>query len=204
MFHHEILWRGISYSVLMFLGKLVTGAWLVRLNPPSWKLAIPKVLRALVPTSCLDVTGKSSKKEAMAVELQQRRTQPMPIINGARDVATPPAIRDPPRTSAGTSRKPLSLYPATMLGTAMTARGEIGFLVASLAESNGLFADSDPRANQQNGSSELYLVVVWAIVLCTIAGPLGTGMLVKRVRKLQAERENVPARADPLEVWAIR
>ena len=110
----------------------------------------------------------------------------------------------PPTTSVVTKRidKPRSLYPAAMLGTAMTARGEIGFLIASLAETNGLFASSD-STKRSIGSSEIYLVVTWAIVLCTIIGPLGLGTLVKRVRRLQSERENNPGQADPLGIWGV-
>ena len=89
-----------------------------------------------------------------------------------------------------------------MLGTAMTARGEIGFLIASLAETTGLFAFSD-TAKRTRGSSEIYLVITWAIVLCTIIGPLSLGTLVKRVRRLQSERENNPGKSDPLGIWGL-
>ena len=100
--------------------------------------------------------------------------------------------------------KPLSIYPAFMLGTAMTARGEIGFLIASLAETTGLFATSTSISTQTTtGSSEIYLVVTWAIVLCTIIGPLSVGKLVKRVRRLQAEREKKPGKADLLGIWGV-
>ena len=88
-----------------------------------------------------------------------------------------------------------------MLGTAMTARGEIGFLIASLAETTGLFSPSGEPSDQ---SSEIYLVVTWAIVLCTIIGPLGIGTLVKRVRRLQTERrEGRSLAADPLGIWGV-
>lgn len=98
--------------------------------------------------------------------------------------------------------KPLSLYPAAMLGTAMTARGEIGFLIASLAETTGLFAASD-TSKDLTGSSEIYLIVTWAIVLCTIIGPPSVGLLTKRVRRLQSEREKSPGKAKPLGIWGI-
>ena len=202
MFHRRILWRGLVYTALMFFGKLVTGAWLVRLNLPSRKVFIPKVLHALIPPSCLHTMRKSSNDNA--IDLLQLQVKPAPKVSGAENVATPPVTGNPPHTPAKRFDRPLSLYPATMLGTAMTARGEIGFLIASLAESNSLFATPDPDQMLHEGSSDIYLVVVWAIVLCTIAGPLGIGLLGKRVRTLQAERKRTPMRVDPLGVWAVR
>ncbi|KAE8387035.1 Sodium/hydrogen exchanger family-domain-containing protein [Aspergillus alliaceus] len=79
--------------------------------------------------------------------------------------------------------QPKSLYPASILGLAMVSRGEVGYLIASLAESKGIFGTSSG-----GHSSETYLVVVWAISLCTLLGPICVGTLVKRVKALQRER----------------
>ena len=39
-----------------------------------------------------------------------------------------------------------NLYPTSMLGLAMVARGEIGFLISSLAEAKGVFSpNSEPK-----------------------------------------------------------
>jgi hypothetical protein len=100
------------------------------------------------------------------------------------------------RNSVPSPSKPRSLYPASILALAMTARGEIGYLIASLAESNGIFGDTS------QGSSETYLVVVWAISLCTLVGPISVGTLVKRIKALQQERATSGG-PDPLGVWGI-
>lgn len=81
----------------------------------------------------------------------------------------------------------------------MVARGEIGYLIASLAETDGIFSSSE---QQNSDSSELYLVVVWAITLCTIIGPICVGTLVKRVKTLQARRVNSGGE-DPLGSWGV-
>jgi hypothetical protein len=85
----------------------------------------------------------------------------------------------------------------------MVARGEIGFLISSLAQSNGVFG-----AGATEGS-DIFLVVTWAVVLCTIVGPLAVGLLVRRVRNLEREAASVarregdaPAR-DVLGVWGV-
>lgn len=112
------------------------------------------------------------------------------------DTNTLPQQQTQNRPSASLPPKPKSLYPASILALAMTARGEIGYLIASLAESNRIFGDTS------QGSSETYLVVVWAISLCTLVGPIAVGTLVKRVKALQRKRANSGG-PDPLGVWGI-
>ena len=81
----------------------------------------------------------------------------------------------------------------------MVARGEIGFLISSVAESNGVFGSSSDEE-----SSELFLVVTWAILLCTLFGPVAVGTMVRRVKRLQnEERTRQTGKADPLGVWGV-
>jgi hypothetical protein len=61
----------------------------------------------------------------------------------------------------------------------MVSRGEIGFMVSCLAESNGIVAAND--------NDSVFLIVTWAIVLCTLVGRICVDLLVKRVRKLERE-----------------
>lgn len=102
----------------------------------------------------------------------------------------PPAFRTP----ASTAPEPRALraYSPALLGLSMAARGEIGFLIASVAESHGIFTPASSLAPASSGpleqrDDELYLVVVWAIVLCTVVGPVAVGGLVRRMKRLEAE-----------------
>ncbi|KFZ13267.1 hypothetical protein V502_06713 [Pseudogymnoascus sp. VKM F-4520 (FW-2644)] len=212
MFSGSVVWRGIVYTILMLFAKLVTGLWLVRLDISLTRI-IPKSLRSSIfgPGSSFKwmcgmakKEGKSTASAADTHELQpqgsdtapRRRTGKLPTAtNQSSPQASVASDASPPKPN-----NPRSLYPAAMLGTAMTARGEIGFLIASIAETTGLFASS---SRPSDGSSEIYLVVTWAIVLCTIIGPLGVGTLVKRVRKLQSERAKTPGSSDPLGIWGV-
>ena len=63
-----------------------------------------------------------------------------------------------------------SLYAAVLLGLAMTTRGEIGFLVAAVAQSAGVIEPPD-----------VYIVIVWGIVLCTLLGPVGVGFITRKI-----------------------
>ncbi|KAF8518617.1 Sodium/hydrogen exchanger family-domain-containing protein [Gautieria morchelliformis] len=107
------------------------------------------------------------------------RSPPMPTAVPCPSPSTPP------------ERRALRAYSPALLGLAMAARGEIGFLIASVAASHGIFssssASSHASASVPGTGDELYLVVVWAIVLCTIAGPVAVGGLVRRIKRLEAQ-----------------
>jgi hypothetical protein len=82
--------------------------------------------------------------------------------------------------------QPISLYPASILGWAMVARGEIGFLISAVAESNGLWAqDASKAAAQAAGGTDIFITVTWAILLCTLLGPVMVGLIVRRVKALE-------------------
>ncbi|KFY93818.1 hypothetical protein V500_03511 [Pseudogymnoascus sp. VKM F-4518 (FW-2643)] len=213
MFSGSVVWRGIVYTILMLFAKLITGLWLVRLDISLTKI-IPKRMRSSIfgPGSGFKWMGGKAKKEgkSTASAADTHELQPQEGSDAAPRRPTGKAPTATNQSSTPTSvasdasppkpNNPRSLYPAAMLGTAMTARGEIGFLIASIAETTGLFASS---SRPSDGSSEIYLVVTWAIVLCTIIGPLGVGTLVKRVRRLQSERAKTPGASDPLGIWGV-
>jgi hypothetical protein len=60
--------------------------------------------------------------------------------------------------------------PATLLGAAMVARGEIGLLIIQIGLNETPFL-----------TREAFVIGVWAIVLNTIIGPVFVGVLLKRV-----------------------
>lgn len=217
MFRAEVAWRGIVYTILMLFGKLVTGVWLIRLNISWPTVRFPKSIRSAVtaPASCFgwmygkpkdseNTTGTTARSHGLVRQEKKNRNEDRDLTQQSALGKTSTAA-NLPASATSTSpapkiKKPLSLYPAAMLGTAMTARGEIGFLIASLAETTGLFADP---SKPTTGSSEIYLVITWAIVLCTIIGPLGVGMLVKRVRRFQKGSESNLGVGGPLGIWGV-
>ncbi|CZS93578.1 related to Na+/H+ antiporter [Rhynchosporium graminicola] len=228
MFRGDIVWRGIVYTILMLLAKLVTGIWLVRLDISWPKVHLSKALRSILnfPASCIGLRhskqkSKGDSSSAPTIAGQDSNHEPLskstddapasapapataslklsPPMNPRPSDASPPLATS---TQASKISRPLSLYPAAILGTAMTARGEIGFLIASLAETTGIFSPSGESISE---SSEIYLVVTWAIVLCTIIGPLSIGTLVKRVRRLDRDRTEGSGngKGDPLGIWGV-
>ena len=179
------------FTILMIIGKLACGIWLLRL-----------------PKQRFLKTGRNFKTTASKSTSQQHSQQSdtpaaTSSVNDTHAITeTAETLRDsadstPQGSPQAGASSPLSLYPSLILGCAMTARGEIGFLVSAIASSNGIFG-SDP-------SSEIFLVVTWAIVLCTIAGPISVGLLVRRVRRLESEakRGRGGRNKDVLGVWGV-
>ncbi|KDQ55732.1 hypothetical protein JAAARDRAFT_159083, partial [Jaapia argillacea MUCL 33604] len=78
---------------------------------------------------------------------------------------SPPQSPSPSPQSSSPSQTPEPpsslLIPSTLLSLAMVARGEIGLLIAQLSRSASLLDE------------DLFLISVWAIVVCTIVGPVG-------------------------------
>ncbi|KIW33499.1 uncharacterized protein PV07_00345 [Cladophialophora immunda] len=177
MFRGPVIWRGLVYATFMAIGKLFCGMWLIRFSTSS---TTPQPPRPQPMESDKQQKGKGTK---------QRRN----------NKATP--RRSLPR--------PKSLYPASILGCAMVARGEIGFLISALAATNGIFTSKDTSGNAAAGDglvSDLYLIVTWAILLCTIVGPLALGFLAKRVKRLQDDRAREGGggtKEDPLGIWGV-
>ncbi|KAI5257507.1 Sodium/hydrogen exchanger [Aureobasidium subglaciale] len=175
MFSGAIVWRGIVYTILMIVAKLACGLVLVRFSSTPTKVQIPESQQA--------IETASANETAIASPTAQ---QP-PSANSKRK-------RQAPRKLP----KPQSLYPSLMLGSAMVARGEIGFLISSLAESNGVFGSTE-----DGKSSDIFLVATWAILLCTIIGPVSIGTMVNRVKRLQKARNHNTAKPDPLGGWGV-
>jgi Kef-type K+ transport system membrane component KefB len=209
MFTGRVIWRGLVYTILMVFAKVICGFWLVRFASMPRAKAISKGMTSIslktfkfiksFPTES-GTTDEAASRNAPTPNTSQRPSdaalqQSNISLQRSDDAAYT-------RTAANTARKrtalprPKSLYPAAILGSAMVSRGEIGFLISSVAEANEVFG--------AGGNTEEFLVVTWAILLCTLIGPVTVGVLVKRVRRLQqAERRKANGQEDPLGIWGV-
>jgi Kef-type K+ transport system membrane component KefB len=221
MFSGRVVWRGLVYTILMVFAKLICGLWLVRFAPMPRAKAISKLLQSIKsggntsgakgerPSKQPDSTSASLQFPQNTVARRSSNSTSPSLDRNLDATAAAAALNNstsppPPTSTANTSRKrlpyqiprPKSLYPAAILGSAMVSRGEIGFLISSVAEANGVFGEG--------GNSEEFLVVTWAILLCTLIGPVTVGLLVKRVKRLQqAERRKANGLEDPLGIWGV-
>ncbi|KAI1074793.1 Sodium/hydrogen exchanger [Whalleya microplaca] len=217
VFSGEVVWRGIIYSILMTIGKMLCGLWLVRF--PISISGLGKGFGCFIVSRYHTIMSRfrlrrasPTPKKNEAVELQHRREplndqvtdtsqrhhpeDPTPIQES--HASPQPSSQDPPPPPA----KPLSLYPSAILSFAMVARGEIGFLISAVAESNGIFRKPSDR---DSDASELFLIVTWAIVVCTIIGPLSVGVLVERVKNLERKASSGDRGSkNVLGVWGVQ
>lgn len=130
----------------MLLDKAITGLWLIRLNiSPSarWPLPAsfsPSSLRCTVPPQSLSNPEQAAKK-AIEGDVTQEDSRGVAVIleSSANSGAEHNSVEAGQTKRQTTLPNPLSLYPASILSSAMISRGEIGFLIASLAESKGTF-----------------------------------------------------------------
>lgn len=196
----------------MAFGKLVCGLWLVRIEVSS---LVPAKLKATAKQSRLPrmahfwgATGTRANPTASTTQyVPDRVTINVSVRSSSQpegqshDATADESTRAPSDHQSPRPRNPISLYPATILGTAMVARGEIGFLISSIAESKGIFSSTSDATEV----SQMFLIITWAIVLCTVIGPLCVGLLVRRVKYLEAgaEKDGRTVRADVLGVWGV-
>lgn len=203
MLQGPIVWRSLVYSILMLLGKAITGLWLVRFKASSsveWSLLNKFPLLSLHHVDlkgALSPNQQAKKPMKEAVQQDNSRSVVAGLDGFPEDIAHNHTA-DPAQRKRHALRKPLSLYPACILSSAMISRGEIGFLIASIAESKGTFG-----TNSGDEANEIFLIVVWAITLCTVIGPLSVGVLVRRVKKLQGQQQGESNSEDTLGVWGI-
>ncbi|KAI0467524.1 Sodium/hydrogen exchanger [Xylaria cf. heliscus] len=206
LFISEIVWRGIIYSTLMIIGKLVCGLWLVR-----FPVSMSGVLRNVVSSMASKYGQAVSKIRSWSFGPTTKSTgSHEPQSNECPPAQTPyielstlqaSARSYPNELASSAPPKPLSLYPAAVMGCAMVARGEIGFVISSMAESQGVFRRRDENPSE---ASKLFLIVTWAIFVCTIIGPICTGLLVRRIKGLeQATEASRGGSRDALGVWGI-
>lgn len=125
MFKGSLVWRGLVYSIMMTLAKLLCGVWLLRL---------------------------SIDRNDLYVNDNQNILRRIPKLK--------------------------SFNSALVVGSAMVARGEIGFLIAAIAQNRGIF------------SPDQFLIVMWSIIICTMIGPIAVGILVRKVSRQQISKRD--------------
>ncbi|EWC46290.1 hypothetical protein DRE_04461 [Drechslerella stenobrocha 248] len=228
MFVGSTVWKGIIYSFLMFMGKFMTGIWILLADVPfnamkamrhhsNLKLHIQQTGGAFsqVEPSDGNKTSLPTPPASPSASAHEGRQELNREIGEIMRIEPPVPAEEQPKTSgqalnviadcanASASPRsiviqevppnpPISVYPSFILGLAMVARGEIAFLIASIASANGIFSQNPepdgPEATPGSPHDQTFLIVMWAAVLCTILGPLGVGLLVRRVKHLEKEK----------------
>jgi hypothetical protein len=185
LFNGPVVWRGIVYAILMAIAKCATGCWL-KILPASTKFIGNAATKKRAKSQKLKSKSKVKPSEPPAPRVYEQTTSSaIPSVsdvaktNGVSEQTSPSpepkAESDPPplRETTLSSVRHKNLYPALLLGFSMTTRGEIGFLIAAIAQSSSILAPS-----------EVYLVVLYGILLCTLFGPIGVGVVARRIENV--------------------
>nr|VWP00575.1 Tea4 [Ganoderma boninense] len=180
-----ILWRGIVYSVLMAFAKLAVGIPILlypvalsfvhmarkKLRKPFSQLGaeISQFLHPMIPP--LIGCSLPSSMPRSSSPIDHARPDDDTAHNRADSPQCPPVPTHQKSTFGGLTA---SIPAAVFMGTAMVSRGEIGLLIAQLARGNNSSGEKGLLGD------EAFLVCIWAILLCTLVGPIGTGIVVRR------------------------
>lgn len=174
MFRGDLLWRGIIYALLMAFAKCLTGLWLLVLPGSS---GVKDIRNAVKRRHKYPQRTRTVRMEESKEALNNPGDSPAISNDSKETLADPVHIPQYPLQShldPQGSNSQNSLYAAVLLGLAMTTRGEIGFLVAAVAQSAGVVEPPD-----------VYIVIVWGIVLCTLLGPVGVGFITRKFEKME-------------------
>lgn len=179
LWHPTVLWRGIVYSVLMCTAKLAVGLpvlfYPVITTMPARTSRLRHRLKALYHATTSRLFNHSPGDVAIQMtpshELQRHPNCLSPSTpncsNGVHSVSLWYQI--------------IASVPASVfMGVAMVSRGEIGLLIAQLARTGGDASDTSPGDGSGLLGDEAFLICIWAILLCTLVGPIGVGVVVRR------------------------
>lgn len=186
LFGGTTVWQGVVYSLVCLVSKLACGVFvLVDHIWKKWRTSKPR--RARPPTaSTASVPSEGTSEPA-----------------GQNEPANTSDSTFPATANTDKQRTP-SLWPVTtLLGSAMVARGEISLLIANVAR------ETSPELMP----ADLFYLVIWATLVCTILGPVAVGVIVKRMERQgsmlpvewgpQAGPAAMPAAAVPQGVPAV-
>ena len=152
----------------MCIAKLATGipilCWSIWKTPRHTRYPTPPIQNHGIPQSVTHTNASLNPNVVDSIEmtrLNSPRLDDLPPQNSESEIAsyTPSLLSH--------------IIPACFLGIAMVSRGEIGLLVAQIAH--------DPESSLLE--DDTYIIAIWAILLCTLIGPIGTGVVVKRWNK---------------------
>lgn len=165
-----------SHSSTVFTGSTESRIIDIPYTPnQSISLPTPLVHESRVPSDFSGTTAVNDEEKVSPTTFMESNHSKNIQLNKSSVTVPITGISDPTTTAIHSSKFQSRVYPAILLALAMTTRGEIGFLISAVGQSSGLLVPED-----------VYLIVQWGIVLCTLAGPIGVGLVVRKIRRGKA------------------
>lgn len=157
MFTGPTVWKGVVYSLLMAVAKASVG--------------IVIYLEYFIRRWARKPTSRGQVREPPQSERETKQSTTTTGNSANTRSKDEISSSGPPHTMA------------MLAGFGMIARGEIGFLIASLSQSSNTLGLQHPGGPTQSSNESLFLVIIWAIVICTILGPISMGIIARRLRQ---------------------
>ncbi|KIM74351.1 hypothetical protein PILCRDRAFT_828347 [Piloderma croceum F 1598] len=170
---HSVVWRGILYSLLMVLAKFSVGVWMV-----IWPERRPCKGRRRKSNGPPRRGGESRNDSAGQVGIPLETASPESQAEAPPSTGPSVLLQNKANTFHPTMSRMRSAF---LLGIAMVARGEIALIVAQLARPL-LVSTSDANGGASSTDSEPFAVVIWAILVSTVGGAIGVGLVLRTNR----------------------
>jgi Kef-type K+ transport system membrane component KefB len=146
----KVIWRGIVYSLLMIVAKAAVGIWMLVWEDPRAG------------------TGWCGSRKNKQVRKSQKGSGSTVHVDGIEANDRSASVETPIDAKTELSHT----QSGSLIGLAMVARGEIALIVAQLARALLVGGVSEDN-------SEPFAVVIWAILVTTVGGALGVGLLLR-------------------------
>jgi len=187
----NVVWRGIIYSMLMVLAKMAVGLCIFIWPEPGaagnrWfgKDTLPTKGKGDIEDrgGAVDGTSVIEREDRLAKQTSSNWDPPVQTSSRLRRDTVDSVFHDRLNSTSASNlntpnlkstTEPTRRQAALLLGLAMVARGEIALIVAQLARLILLGPDV------QKVDEELFAVVIWAILVSTVGGALGVGLLLR-------------------------
>ena len=169
---HRVVWRGMLYSSLMVAAKFTVGIWIVIWPDRQARIGRKRKQNRPPPS-----------RRAPSSDINHQPEIPLGVVPPEIQDETPPDTVPsvlPPTTHSSSQPSMSRTRSAFFLGLAMVARGEIALLVAQLARP--LLVPATANGTTGSTESEPFAVVIWAILVTTVGGAIGVGLVLRTSR----------------------
>lgn len=166
----QIIWKGIVYSLLMLLGKFLAGTSIILFDLFSCQDSVVEVE---------EIVKEEEEGEEEIINSTRMEKVRRGLDSTSNSFSTSSTLTS---TSSSKRFNPLNrttLIPASLLGTALIARGEIGLIILQITFNN----NNNNSTSSSSLGKEGYLIGIWAVLLCTLWGPIGFSFLINRFGK---------------------
>lgn len=170
MWSGQVLWKGAVFSLVMFLAKFILGPMVVFMDALWIRLFQPPVLSVNkdAETATMEQSQAIQSPQTFTTEVSLEPPPVSPLSNYS--TLNPEKLSEGPKSLWKSFFSPVAVF----FGMGLVARGEVCIMMIQLAHGYG------NDGERKMIDTELFLVSMWAIIVCTVVGPLLMSLWVRR------------------------